>query len=165
MWQASPKIVTDVGLKDPCENIRIGNETIAQYFSEQMNITDSRGISRVGWCLPKECTQDDVGEAVTKIQTYMNDQLAILPDYGIKINTLIFNSDSRMTMKFFKSDEYVQKWHDNTKTGTIIVVTIVFVILIFQVSANIWLMKNGNYSKFEELTASEETVDSTPKPI
>ena len=65
-------MVTDVGFKDACEEIKVDNSSIASYFSMQINVTDARGVARVGWCLPKECTTDDVNGALDKIVTSSN---------------------------------------------------------------------------------------------
>ena len=54
--QSSAKMVTDVGFKDACEEIKVDNSSIASYFSMQINVTDARGVARIGLCLPKECT-------------------------------------------------------------------------------------------------------------
>lgn len=55
-------MLTDLGQKPYCESlVRPGSDDyISSYYSMQSNVTDARGIARMGFCLPIECTQEDL---------------------------------------------------------------------------------------------------------
>ena len=63
-----------------------------------------RGLARSGICLPIECVQGTITDYVGNAISFMNSELALLPSYGINIDTLIFNSDSRLSMKLTEID-------------------------------------------------------------
>ena len=161
MWQSSAKMLTDIGLKDACEEIKVDNVGIAFYFSMQINVTDARGVTRIGWCLPKECTQDNVNGALDKVVTSMNKMLGMLPSFGINIDILIFTPKSKIFMHVTKSDDYVENWQANTKTGAIIIVALISVILAVSLFINIVVvLKNRKKQQEQEKYISEYTIKS-----
>lgn len=102
-------MLTDMGNKTLCETIGPApgdhdDENVAIYSSMQSNVTHVRGIARQGYCLPKECTEADLNYVADLLVNNTNHGLSILPQYGIHFNTLIFNEDSRVGMKFSQSD-------------------------------------------------------------
>lgn len=67
MWQSSVKMLTDLGMKDPCqqqeyivypviengEGFQDAQVTgMGVYSMAKMNVTDLRGIARTGFCFP-----------------------------------------------------------------------------------------------------------------
>ena len=100
MWQSSFKMLTDLGNKPRCETLTyvdpITGETSddysATYTAIRSNVTDARGIARMGLCLPVECTQDELTNFDTRMINFMNFGISLLPQLGINIDTLVFNT-------------------------------------------------------------------------
>lgn len=92
---------------EACQNIRNEDgERVAHYTNEQVNTTHMRGAGRQGWCIPIECKTESVDYFNDVWYGYMNNQLAMLPSYGINFNTLIFNTESRVGSIFTIPEEY-----------------------------------------------------------
>ena len=102
-----------------------------------------RGLARSGVCLPVECVQDTISDYVDNAIDLMNSQLALLPSYGIDINTLIFNSDSRLSMKMTVIDSDGQDEADETKVGFVIVSALLGAIFIFSISTNVYILRSS----------------------
>jgi hypothetical protein len=64
-------------------------------YSEVLtNVTDLRGIARMGMCLPEECTQEIIDHFVGTYINMTNNGIAMLPTLGINIDMLIFRNYS-----------------------------------------------------------------------
>ena len=64
MWQSSAKMLTDLGIKSECESLDKpgSSDYVGSYYSMRTNVTNARGIARMGFCLPIECVQEDLDE-------------------------------------------------------------------------------------------------------
>jgi hypothetical protein len=95
-------MLTDLGDKPQCESLQKSDlvygfsnqEYASTYFSIRTNVTDARGIARMGLCLPIECTQDDLDHFDELFLKFTNFGIGLLPTLGINIDTLVFNNQS-----------------------------------------------------------------------
>ena len=96
MWQSSAKMLTDLGIKPECESLYKpgSSDYVSSYYSMRANVTDARGIARMGFCLPIECTQDDLNEFQTLANNFADFGISLLPKLGINIDNLVFNNQS-----------------------------------------------------------------------
>ena len=77
----------------------------------QANVTDARGIARMGFCLPIECTQDDLDIFQKHANAFTNFGISLLPKLGIYIDNLVFTPTSQAAMDIKDSDTYADDWH------------------------------------------------------
>ena len=93
MWWSSLKYATDMGSKERCQTIvdDDGNR-MAIYNSNKANVTQLRGIARSGYCLPIECTMEDLNSVADMMDDNVNKNLKLLSSYGINIHTMIFRT-------------------------------------------------------------------------
>lgn len=100
MWQSTGKMLTDLGIKPQCESIQkfdlvygtSSDEYASSYFAIRTNVTNARGIARIGLCLPIECTQEDLDHFDYLFLKFTNFGISLLPKLGINIDTLVFNN-------------------------------------------------------------------------
>jgi len=93
MWQASLKYLTDMGSKEECEQVVDENgQRMAAYASNKSNVTDLRGIARSGYCLPIQCTQEQLNFVTDYMNGFVNWGIDMLPTLGINIDILIFRT-------------------------------------------------------------------------
>ena len=138
MWQASVKMVTDIGLMEACSKITDENgKRISHYMNQQVNVTHVRGAGRQGYCIPIECKTESLDFFNEKFFGYMNKMLPTLPQYGIDIETIIFNSKSLLGSRMTVPEEYNQLQIDKTTVGRRVVSTVLVMIIMASLGSNI----------------------------
>ena len=156
-------MLTDMGNKTLCESLGPApgdhdNESIAVYSNMKSNVTHVRGIARQGYCLPKECSQDDLNGVASLFVNITNNGLAILPQYGIHFNTLIFNEQSRVGMQFISSDKSTGDLQSSTQTGAAVVVLVLAVLGVPSIIANLYFYINHLFYSNRYEKSPEDTV-------
>mmetsp|Transcript_7401 Transcript_7401/g.12500 ORF Transcript_7401/g.12500 Transcript_7401/m.12500 type:complete len:232 (+) Transcript_7401:291-986(+) len=109
------------------------------YSAAKSNVTDLRGIARMGFCLPQECTQEDLDSFTDKYIGLMNEQLEKLPGLGINIDLLIFRNYSRLNMQFSRTDSEIEDWQSRTKVGAYVVLGFLSVIVALSLFVNLYV--------------------------
>ena len=116
-------MLTDYGDKNWCESQRLKEETnndlgekfmtetaLAAYSSAQSNTTYERGIARMGFCLPKECTQGDIDDFFEKYMDTAAFGLGALSEFNMGMNSMIMRPWSVPGMKVTKTNSRIDEW-------------------------------------------------------
>lgn len=92
----------------------------------------------MGICLPIECNQEDLNDFDDLMLGIANYGIALLPQLGINIDTLVFNNQSMADMKFQGSDIASQEWHERTKKGFWTMTLLVSALAVTSLGLNIY---------------------------
>lgn len=110
------------------------------------NISHLNGLSRMGLCLPKECTQHHYNVYSETSVNLINSGLALLPSYGIILHGSLFRTFTRVSMSLTKSDHYTEDWVDRTTAGFIPTIILISLIVLYSLTATFMVL----YRKFKD---------------
>ena len=141
---------------------------LAAYSNAQSNSTNERGIARMGFCLPQECTQDDISDFFVKYMDTAAFGLGFLSEINMGMNSMIMRPYSVPGMQTTRSNTRVDEWQARTRTGMYVVATFTFILVAVTITINVLALTYGKLAfvpkddKLGQYGQAIEHSDETP---